>query len=96
MKKKVGIIIVIIFSIFCICMGIKTRKENAINVTQIQTQNSESLSYMLKTKKAIPDFDLFTGGFPCQPFSSAGLMQGENENCSCYLSNCLSCHPCLW
>ena len=51
MKKKVGIIIVIIFSIFCICMGIKTRKENAINVTQIQTQNSESLSYMLKTKK---------------------------------------------
>jgi DNA (cytosine-5)-methyltransferase 1 len=27
----------------------------------------------------IPDFDLFTGGFPCQPFSQVGLGQGEDD-----------------
>lgn len=27
----------------------------------------------------LPDFDMFTGGFPCQPFSSAGLQLGEQD-----------------
>lgn len=27
----------------------------------------------------LPDFDMFTGGFPCQPFSSAGLGLGEDD-----------------
>ncbi len=27
----------------------------------------------------LPDFDLFTGGFPCQPFSTVGLQLGEKD-----------------
>lgn len=27
----------------------------------------------------LPDFDIFTGGFPCQPFSSAGMMKGIED-----------------
>lgn len=29
--------------------------------------------------KDLPQFDMFTGGFPCQPFSSAGLQMGLSD-----------------
>ena len=38
--------------------------QNFGDITQIEPEN-------------LPDFDMFTGGFPCQPFSQAGLGHGE-------------------
>lgn len=29
--------------------------------------------------KDLPEFDMFTGGFPCQPFSSAGMQKGTED-----------------
>lgn len=42
------------------------------NIRTIRERLEENHNY-------IPNFDLFTGGFPCQPFSSAGLQLGEGD-----------------
>ena len=38
----------------------------------------------------IPDFDLFTGGFPCQPFSQVGLGKGELDTRGTLFHNILN------
>ena len=45
------------------------------NYGDIITINEE----LSKNSKYIPDFDMFTGGFPCQPFSTAGKQMGEHD-----------------
>lgn len=46
-----------------------------INYGDIITINEE----LEKNSNYIPDFDMFTGGFPCQPFSNIGKQQGEGD-----------------
>ncbi len=49
MKKKISIGLIIIVTIACIFSGIQTRKQNGFQVTQIQTNLPESLSYLIET-----------------------------------------------
>ncbi|MCD8292104.1 MAG: DNA (cytosine-5-)-methyltransferase [Prevotella sp.] len=49
------------------CKLYEANHPNVPNFGDITTINAEDL----------PDFDMFMGGFPCQPFSSAGLGKGE-------------------
>ena len=52
----------------------------AVELYQINHEGIPSYGDITKIDPhEIPDFDLFTGGFPCQPFSQVGLGQGEQD-----------------
>lgn len=42
-------------------------------------RNYPDITLIDPNENDFPQFDMFTGGFPCQPFSTAGLQEGEND-----------------
>lgn len=51
---------------------------DAVEIYNLNFPNIPNFGDITKIdEKQLPDFDLFTGGFPCQPFSTVGKMLGE-------------------
>lgn len=42
-------------------------------------KNFNDITQINPNDKDFPDFDMFTGGFPCQPFSTAGMQKGVDD-----------------
>lgn len=59
-------------------VGISEIDKHAVELYNENFPNIQNFGDITKIETGkIPDFDLFTGGFPCQPFSTAGLGLGE-------------------
>jgi DNA (cytosine-5)-methyltransferase 1 len=61
-------------------VGFSENDKFAVQLYEINHPGVQGFGDITKINpKDLPDFDLFTGGFPCQPFSQVGLGLGEED-----------------
>lgn len=62
-------------------IGFSEIDKKAIETYKANFRRVKNLGDITKIKEeSLPDFNLFTGGFPCQPFSTAGSREGEEDD----------------
>ncbi|MFA5168754.1 MAG: DNA (cytosine-5-)-methyltransferase [Candidatus Omnitrophota bacterium] len=62
------------------CVGFSEIKESSIGIYKGHYPDHVNYGDLTKIDpKALPDFDVFTGGFPCQSFSLSGKQKGFSD-----------------